>query len=100
MYNYTTNMTGFLDFVKWENDILSYGGVGFLGIGILVCFWVIVFAVSKRISYDTISALAAASFATLIVTILFFIAGLVTTQTVLIFIGLLVVGTAIMFFTQ
>jgi hypothetical protein len=89
-------MTGFLDFVKWENNILTYHGISFLGIGMLIVFWVIIFAVSKRISYDSIGALVASSFATTILAIMFFIAGLINTQTVLIFIGLLVVGIVLL----
>lgn len=89
-------MTGFVDFVKWENDILTFHGLSFLGIGMLLVFWVIIFAVSKRLTNDSFGGLVAASFATTILSILFFITGLVNTMTVLIFIALLVVGVVLL----
>jgi len=86
MYDYPSNMTGFLDFVTWQNDILTYGGVGFLGIGLMLVLWVAVFAASKRITYDSYGSGAMASVVTTVVSVLMWVTGLVNTKTLIILI--------------
>ena len=80
------NITGFLDFVIYENNILD----GLLGWGLLILIWVVIFSVLKI--YSSEQAFIAASFITMIVSILFYISGLIGIAPVIVAILLVGIG--------
>lgn len=87
-YEYPSNMTGFLDFLKWENDILTFNGVGVVGVGLLIVLWIIFFSIASKRT-DSLRAALGSCFITTIVSVLFFITGLTKLLPVL----MLVIGT-------
>jgi len=83
------NLTGFLDFIKYENDILE----GFLGWGILITIFIILFMILKIYFYDTERSVLASSFITSIISILFFTAQIINLFPVIVFIAITTIST-------
>ena len=99
-YAMPENVTGMVDFVAWENNILTHKGVPFMMVGLMIVFWVVIFSVARRMVNDTPGAAIGASFVCAIVSILFFIAGLIGAGVVLIMIILLAVSAALIYFNS